>query len=73
MKTQNILEPRFEIGELVYHPSTSTVGLVIGHMHMYHTKQITYRVLLPLDNPIYDENKVSWFDEQLQKIDDRTR
>ena len=68
MKKQKILEPKFEIGELVYHPSTSTVGLVIGHM--YHTKQITYKVLLPLDNPIYDENKVSWFDKQLQKIDD---
>ena len=64
---QMILEPKFKIGDLIYHPSTSTVGLIIGYK--YHTKQITYRVLLPLDNYIYDENKVSWFETQIQKID----
>ena len=68
MKKQITLEPKFEIGELVYHPSTSTVGLVVGYL--YHTKQITYRVLLPLDGPVFDENRCSWFDKQLQKIDD---
>lgn len=61
------MKPKFKIGELVYHPSTSTVGLVFDYV--YFTKIITYRVFLPLEQKCFDPNDVSWFERQLQKID----
>ena len=59
---------KYEIGDLVYHKSTNTIGIVVGLKE--HAKEYTYRVLLPLDGytgQIYDINNVSWFDYQIEK------
>ncbi len=65
----------YEIGDLVYHKSTDTIGIVFALKE--HKKEYTYRVLLPLDGfegKIYDINNVSWFHYQLKKIyDSKTR
>jgi hypothetical protein len=61
----------YQIGDLVYHKSTDTIGIVVGLKE--HTKEYTYRVLLPLDGytgNLYDTNNVSWFDFQLEKVYD---
>jgi hypothetical protein len=61
----------YEVGDLVYHKSTNTIGIVVGLKE--HTKEYTYRVLLPLDGReavIYHINECSWFDYQLEKIYD---
>jgi hypothetical protein len=61
----------YEIGDLVYHKSTDTIGIVVDLRE--HKKEYTYRVLLPLDGyegRLYDINNVSWFNYQLEKVYD---
>jgi hypothetical protein len=61
----------YEVGDLVYHKSTNTIGIVVDLVE--HEKQYTYRVLLPLDGYIgnlYNTNNVSWFHYQLEKVYD---
>jgi hypothetical protein len=61
----------YEVGDLVFHKSTNTIGIVVGLREL--KKEYTYRVLLPLDGyegRLYDINNVSWFNYQLEKVYD---
>lgn len=62
---------KYKVGDLVFHKSTDTIGIVVGFIE--HTQCYTYKVLLPLDGflgNLYDINKTSWFEYQIEKIYD---
>lgn len=65
------MQKYYEIGDLVYHKPTDTIGIVVQLRE--HTKEYTYRVLLPLDGyegNLYHISNVSWFHYQLEKVYD---